>query len=100
MSTEQNGSKAGTSSPERLGSTIFKETEMNELQIEELKACVFSVGIASASDWVFRAFMLGFTLCAILTVALIRKKQKLDKELEELLKSNTEGQTRGGGRVV
>lgn len=66
----------------------FKETEMNELQTEELKACIFAVGIACASDWAFRAFMIVLTLLSFLTAAMIRKKHKLEQELEEFKKSN------------
>lgn len=68
----------------------FDESEdgMTEIQMEELKATVCMVGIASASNWVFRVLMLVLTLCSFGLVMVLKKKQRLENELEQFKESN------------
>ena len=64
---------------------------MTEIQMEEIKATVCMVGIASASDWVFRVLMIVLTLCFFGLVMVLKKKQRLEDELEQFKGSNPRG---------
>ncbi len=55
---------------------------MTEIQMEELKATVCMVGIASASNWVFRVLMIVLTLCSFGLVMVLKKKQRLENETD------------------
>ena len=65
---------------------------MTEIQMEELKATIYMVGIAGASDWVFRALLLMLELCSLCLLMILKMRQRMDAK-----DSNSNSLTTKGG---